>query len=242
MTTCEGDTERDDAVDQNRPMRVTIVAKTYNYHLHEDVHLALPPPATDGETLYTRGCFSYFHYGCDGTQDAGWGCGYRTLQSAISWIINKRGTANGEPDHFVPSIKEIQQMLVSIGDKSAPFVGSKEWIGTLEEFYVIDVMFELPCKILHSQQMGVDQLVEQIRKYFEEYGGFITMGGMSDTASKGIAGIHQGPRGIFLLIVDPHYVGVPASKQQIINQGFVRWMHINEFQTSSYNLCLILQR
>lgn len=93
-------------------------------------------------------------------------------------------------------------MLVSIGDKPASFVGSRDWIGTMEEFYVIDAMFEIPCKFVHVQQLNSEQLFTQIRAYFEDYGGLIVMGGLSDMASKAIAGIHLSPlAGVSLLIV-----------------------------------------
>ncbi|KAL7735959.1 hypothetical protein ACLKA6_002392 [Drosophila palustris] len=175
------------------------------------MHLALPAP--QGDTLYTRGHFKYFHYGCDGTLDTGWGCGYRTLQTAISWIINRRPSSGNQA---VPSIREIQRMLVNIGDKLPPFIDSRDWIGTLEEFYVIDYMFELPCKIVHAQQLNSD---------------------------RGIAGINQSPAsGVSLLIVDPHFSGVPSSKQQLIDEGYVRWRPISEFPESAYNLCFILQQ
>ncbi|KAH8297167.1 hypothetical protein KR044_005794, partial [Drosophila immigrans] len=227
---------------------IQIHPKTYSYALYEDVHLTLPAPSQHirGETMQTRGHFNYFHYGCDGTLDAGWGCGYRTLQTAISWIINKRSANEAEPTNRptnVPSIREIQRILVDIGDKVPRFIDSRDWIGTLEEFYVIDALFELPCKILHVQQLNCDQVIDQIRRYFAEYAGFIAMGGLSDTASKGIAGIHQSPvAGTFLLVVDPHFSGVPSSKQQLIESGFVRWMHMDEFRESAYNLCFILQK
>lgn len=32
------------------------------------------------------GTYEYWHYGCDGLDDRGWGCGYRTLQTIASWI------------------------------------------------------------------------------------------------------------------------------------------------------------
>ncbi|XP_022225631.2 probable Ufm1-specific protease 1 [Drosophila obscura] len=221
------------------PVGLSISRKTYEYALHEDPHLSLAPPSENGETLLTRGRFRYFHYGCDGHQDAGWGCGYRTLQTAISWIINKRSDA----DQHVPSIREIQNILISLGDKPASFEGSRGWIGTLEEFYVIDVLFQLPCKILHTKDFCSQEVLSQIRSYFVEYEGFIPMGGISDTASKGIAGWHRTQTGeVYLLIVDPHCSDVPSYKQQLIDQGFVRWMHTSEFQTSTYNLCLILQQ
>ncbi|XP_030559992.1 probable Ufm1-specific protease 1 [Drosophila novamexicana] len=228
------------SVEQNKTQLVEIAAESYAYELLEDVHLALPPPDNrTGESFYTRGHFKYFHYGCDGHSDAGWGCGYRTLQTAISWIMNRRNEAKRN----VPSIREIQRMLVSIGDKPASFVGSRDWIGTMEEFYVIDAMFEIPCKFVHVQQLNSEQLFTQIRAYFEDYGGLIVMGGLSDMASKAIAGIHLSPlAGVSLLIVDPHFSGVPSSKQQLIDKGYVRWMHITEFEKSAYNLCFILQK
>merc|ERR1712227_1097062 len=30
--------------------------------------------------------YEYWHYLCDGFDDRGWGCGYRTLQTIASWI------------------------------------------------------------------------------------------------------------------------------------------------------------
>lgn len=183
-TTCELE------CNQNKQKLVSIVPKTYKYELYENVHLALPPPPPPGETHLTRGCFKYFHYGCDGHSDAGWGCGYRTLQTAISWIMNeRRGTAGSHAERMNPHD-----------------VPSRDWIGTLEEFYVIDLLFEdLPCKILHAQQLNSEQVVSQICSYFVDYGGLIAMGGLSDMASKAIAGIHegqgQGKQGVSLLIV-----------------------------------------
>lgn len=33
--------------------------------------------------------YEYWHYLCDGFDDRGWGCGYRTLQTISSWIIER---------------------------------------------------------------------------------------------------------------------------------------------------------
>ena len=33
--------------------------------------------------------YEYWHYLCDGFDDRGWGCGYRTLQTIASWIIER---------------------------------------------------------------------------------------------------------------------------------------------------------
>lgn len=50
-----------------------IVPKDYAYPLLEDPQGALTTPTEGGRTLVTRGGFNYFHYGCDGHQDAGLG-------------------------------------------------------------------------------------------------------------------------------------------------------------------------
>ncbi|XP_016958673.1 probable Ufm1-specific protease 1 [Drosophila biarmipes] len=224
-------------VGDSSPASLKIVPKSYEYPLLEDPHAILSPPTEGGETLANRGGFTYFHYGCDGHQDAGWGCGYRTLQTAVSWIHRRRGC-----DDHVPSIREIQEILVELGDKGPKFQGSRDWIGTLEEFYVIDVLHQVPCKILHATELSSPEILGQIRGYFEKYHGFIAMGGLSDTSSKAITGYHRSAEDrVFLQVVDPHFVGVPSSGQQLIDQGFVRWVPVDEFPASTYNLCLILQ-
>lgn len=54
-----------------------------------DVHAALDDPcprlAVNPKVL-VQGSYEYWHYGCDGLDDRGWGCGYRTLQTLCSWI------------------------------------------------------------------------------------------------------------------------------------------------------------
>ncbi|XP_052841802.1 probable Ufm1-specific protease 1 [Drosophila gunungcola] len=233
MATANGDADFGDS----SPASLKIAPKDYAYPLLDDPQRNLATPTEGGQTLGIRGGFSYFHYGCDGHQDAGWGCGYRTLQSAISWVTRRRGDL--EP---VPSITEIQQILVALGDKGPRFQGSRDWIGTLEEFYVIDVLYQLPCRILHATELGSPEVLGQIHSYFEKHQGFIAMGGLADTASKAIIGYHSSAEGrVFLLIVDPHFVGVPSSRQQLVDEGYVRWTPVDEFPASTYNLCLILQ-
>ena len=59
------------------------------------VHENAPSPLSedseeDGHKLSAKyevsGHYEYWHYGCDGFDDRGWGCGYRTLQTICSWI------------------------------------------------------------------------------------------------------------------------------------------------------------
>ena len=61
----------------------------------KNVHrLALenPNPNIVGSELTTvNGDYEYWHYNCDDFNDEGWGCGYRTMQTIISWINHNLG-------------------------------------------------------------------------------------------------------------------------------------------------------
>ena len=67
----------------------------------------------------------------------GWGCGYRTLMMLCSWIRDQKQKSHSSPTglHPVPSNRCIQETLVKIGDKESQFVGSKQWIGSVEVRY-----------------------------------------------------------------------------------------------------------
>ncbi len=47
----------------------------------------------------------------DKFDDSGWGCAYRSLQTICSWFFKQLYTSRGVPSH-----REIQQALVSIGE------------------------------------------------------------------------------------------------------------------------------
>ena len=72
----------------------------------------------------------YFHQG--------WGCGYRSLQTICSWISQRMKT-----DASIPSIPRIQEVLVAMGDKEREFIGSKQWIGSVEVGLVIDKIYDV---------------------------------------------------------------------------------------------------
>jgi hypothetical protein len=102
-----------------------------------NVHEGLDSPSVVEEItglITVNGNYNYYHYNCDQVNDAGWGCGYRTLQSMCSWIrfklIEKNKKFNSENTVAnVPTILEIQKILSDCGDKPSSFVGSKNWIG-----------------------------------------------------------------------------------------------------------------
>ncbi|XP_053665404.1 probable Ufm1-specific protease 1 [Anopheles marshallii] len=205
-----------------------------------NVHSNLEPPKPDGNTFLMRGNYHYYHYGCDGFQDMGWGCGYRTLQSICSWIIQNGPPKTASSDE-VPNIPTIQQKLVEIKDKPERFFGSREWIGTLEAIYVIDTLYDVSCKVLHiARSDSIAKHADTLRDYFEQYGGLIMMGGDMDAASKGIAGIHVSvDQDVYLLVVDPHFVGRIKTKEELYTKQYVKWQKVEDFVDSSfYNLCL----
>ncbi|GAB0090389.1 Probable Ufm1-specific protease 1 [Sergentomyia squamirostris] len=208
--------------------------------LLENVHEILPDPTPSGKSYVTRGKYKYYHYNCDGFQDVGWGCGYRTLQSMCSWIRHCTDSSQE-----VPTIKDIQETLVNLNDKPASFIGSREWIGALEVFYTVDALYGVSCKIVHIPSNGdVKKYVSLIKQYLEEYAGFIMMGGDVDASSKGIAGVHISGNDAYLLVVDPHFVASSSrdiSAEELCSKMFVKWQNCSDFLDSSfYNLCLPL--
>uniref|UniRef100_A0A5K3FU81 UFSP1/2/DUB catalytic domain-containing protein n=1 Tax=Mesocestoides corti TaxID=53468 RepID=A0A5K3FU81_MESCO len=90
----------------------------------------------DKEAVYTfKGITEYWHYGNQKIDDRGWGCGYRTLQTLISWF-----KLNLSHQLTFPDIYDIQSILISTGDKPQSFYKSHEWIGSFEVGLVIQTI------------------------------------------------------------------------------------------------------
>ncbi|KAF6030873.1 UFSP1 [Bugula neritina] len=211
--------------------------------LLQDIHEGLDPPPNCDEIIVSSG-YEYYHYNCDGVDDRGWGCGYRTLQTVCSWISSK---AVSQP---VPSLQQIQEILVTIGDKEKGFVGSKEWIGSVEVGLVIDKLYNIPCKILHvSNGYQLNSHIQEIRNHFLSNQSILMMGGESDTSSKGIVGLATSclTSDLYLLVLDPHYYELSTlddneqttTKSSLQRDGWIQWRNINSFHLNTfYNICL----
>ncbi|CAK9806049.1 Ufm1-specific protease 1 [Anthophora plagiata] len=206
----------------------------YSSDLLKNVHRDILPPEV-GTSLFVKGEYDYWHYGCDGFNDKGWGCGYRTLQLICSWVIKNRNL-----EQTVPSIARIQEVLVTLEDKELSFIGSREWIGSFEVCLVLNHLYEVLSKIVHvpSGRALKDQ-VPLIKAHFEEFGSPIMMGGDRDCSSKCLVGIHEGVKNTYFLIVDPHFIGRAKGTEQLENYHWVKWQNLDNFVDSSfYNLCL----
>ncbi|XP_030017487.1 ufm1-specific protease 1 [Sphaeramia orbicularis] len=211
-------------------------------NLSKNVHTGLPSPLADhARCSLIKGDFIYFHYGCDGQDDRGWGCGYRTIQTMASWLLLNFSPPKGQHTP-PPSLPEIQHALVTMGDKPGSFSGSREWIGTFEASLVLDYFYDVPCKVVHVRGGGseLEQVaVAELHQHFEKHGSPVMMGGDRDNSSKGIVGVCTGEKGSYLLIVDPHYCGRQLEKAELQSRGWVAWKRVSSLdQSSFYNLCL----
>lgn len=98
------------------------------------------PCENDGTINTVRGLLDFYHYKCDGQDDRGWGCGYRTLQTLCSWIINVKQEYSSS---IVPSITKIQEILVELQDKPSTFIKSNQWIGTCEAAMILSQLYDV---------------------------------------------------------------------------------------------------
>ena len=200
-----------------------------------DVHLPIFS-AGGAETCGTKPGFVYFHYNQDGESDDGWGCAYRSLQTLSSYIL-----LNTNRPGEVPSIRQIQETLVALGDKPSSFVGSREWIGSFEVSMVLQKLFEVECAVLHAANGGdVAALLPALRRHFATFGSPIMFGGGAYAYT--LLGVAEDPvdssKSRFL-ILDPHYKGADELKLVTTPKNkAVYWTGAEHFKPQSfYNFC-----
>lgn len=208
----------------------------------KNIHIGLPLPHTDCKKCsFVNGVYFYFHYGCDGQDDRGWGCGYRTIQTMASWICHNMSLPKDKKT-LLPSIPEIQQALANMEDKPGSFVSSRDWIGTFEASLILDFFYDVPCKLVHVRGGGAELeqvAVKALHNHFEKQGSPVMMGGDRDNSSKGILGVCTSNEGSYLLVVDPHYFGRRLEAAELQRRGWVSWKRISSLdQFSFYNICM----
>ena len=75
-----------------------IHTRSYLVSPHLYFQSLLPPDPLYTDSIYVKGLYLYYHYGCDEFNDKvyyfffysihkGWGCAYRSLQSIYSWYL-----------------------------------------------------------------------------------------------------------------------------------------------------------
>ncbi|XP_041789637.1 ufm1-specific protease 2 [Chelmon rostratus] len=198
-------------------------------------HLVLTHPILDNGKVYlVQGIYSYHHYMQDHMEDNGWGCAYRSLQTICSWFQQQ-----GYTERPVPTHREIQQALVDVGDKQASFVGSRQWIGSIEVQAVLNQLLEVTSKIMFvSQGSELASKGRELANHFLTEGTPVMIGG--GVLAHTILGVSwsETTGQIRYLILDPHYTGA-EDLQVITDKGWCGWKGPDFWdQTAYYNLCL----
>ncbi|XP_006824564.1 ufm1-specific protease 1-like [Saccoglossus kowalevskii] len=207
-------------------------------HLVKNVHNGIQLPPDVHTVAMVTGDYLYYHYRCDGFDDRGWGCGYRTLQTLCSWVRIKQ-LKMGKESRKEPTNQEIQEALVTMQDKPAEFLGSKQWIGAFEVCLCLDYFYDVSSKIIHvTSGDDIESKIPELFNHFKNIGSPIMMGGDTDTSSKGVLGICQSLDKTYLLTLDPHFYGNP-NISILQDELWVKWRPLESFMTESfYNLCL----
>ena len=173
-----------------------------SYHLY-NTHIGLEPPKVKGLTSITKGIYSYHHYMQDKFNDNKWGCAYRSLQTIISWFRHQ-----GYTDKLVPTHRQIQECLVRIGDRPAKFIGSNQWIGSMEVGYVLESYLGVTSRFI-SVNSGADlgDKGRELVHHFKTQGTPVMIGG--GVLAHTILGVtwNSDTGDISYLILDPHYTG-----------------------------------
>ena len=185
-----------------------------------------------------RGNYYYYHYNQDNFSDAGWGCAYRSLQTLLSWFL--LNTSVGK-NLKIPTIPEIQTILVKMGDKDKKFIGSNDWIGAIEVNLVINELLGIDNQILHVPSGSeLNSKGRELLYHFQHNGTPVMVGGGRFAYT--ILGVdYNKVKGeCKFLILDPHFSGEDDIKN-IINKGWCNWKTIEIFKKENfYNLCLPL--
>lgn len=105
---------------------------------------------------------------------------------------------------------------------------------------VLNQLYGVLSKIIHvSNGKELIDHIPHIVKHFHEFGSPIMMGGDRDCSSKCIVGLHTSAKGVYLLIVDPHFVGRARDAEHLRNDYWIKWQSLDDFiDNSFYNLCL----
>ena len=109
----------------------------------------------------------------------GWGCAYRSLQTIFSWFLHA-GLYEGNSLTAVPTIRDIQEALVTMGDKQPRFLGSREWIGATEVGMVLSHLLpQVERKIIplpSGSKLGDMDICRLLAAHFDSSGAPVMIG------------------------------------------------------------------
>ncbi len=209
-----------------------------------NVHLGVPPSGIAGGRQHlVDGAYLYYHYLQDRVDDKGWGCAYRSLQTLVSFFRLNHYTSQPVPSH-----QEIQQLLVDIGDKPAGFVGSRDWIGSMEVGFYLNQVLQIEWRNV-SAPTGPDlaDRARELAAHFDTQGTPVMMGGGSLAFTLLGVDWNETTGEVALLILDPHYTGAEdlatVQTKEVALEGYrgtaCGWRSPATFSTQSFhNLCL----
>ncbi|CAK8684531.1 unnamed protein product [Clavelina lepadiformis] len=209
--------------------------KEFSKELLVNPHETLPcPKLVDGKVYTVHGLYSYHHYMQDNFNDNGWGCAYRSLQTLMSWFRHQ-----GYTNKPILTHREIQQVLVDVGDKPKEFVGTRKWIGSIEVNNVLSEYLGVTSKIMFvSQGSELEGRGRELAMHFANQGTPVMIGG--GVLAHTILGVcfSETSGETRFLILDPHYTGGEDLKT-IIDKGWCGWKKGSFWdQRAYYNLCL----
>ncbi|KAK6110451.1 Peptidase C78 family protein [Brugia pahangi] len=184
----------------------------------QNPHLHIRSYKPKGKVYIISGSYNYHHYMQDGINDNGWGCAYRSFQTLWSWFV-----LQGYIDKPTPTHREIQQSLYDCGDKDAMFVGSQQWIGSIELGYCFENMAGIESRVLTTNSgTEVTGNIRQLALHFKTHGTPIMIGG--GMLAHTILGVdfNESTGEASFLVLDPHYSG-DEDLHTIITRGWCSW-------------------
>lgn len=204
-------------------------------HVLLNTHVGLKPPIMDsGDVTTVSGIYGYHHYMQDRFDDNGWGCAYRSCQTIISWFRYQ-----GYTDIPIPSHRSIQEALVAVGDKEKSFIGSRQWIGSIEINNILNHLLGVTSKIMFvSRGSELGSKGRELAMHFKNQGTPVMIGG--GVLAHTILGVcfSEVTGETKFLILDPHYTGDEDLKV-IHTKGWCGWKGTKFWdQNAYYNLCL----
>ncbi|XP_074847938.1 ufm1-specific protease 2 isoform X2 [Carettochelys insculpta] len=141
--------------------------------------------------------------------------------------------------HLNPLGMEAGMALVDVGDKPAAFVGSRQWIGSIEVQLVLNQLLGITSKILFvSQGSELASQGRELTHHFKTEGTPIMIGG--GILAHTILGVawNEVTGHTKFLILDPHYTGA-EDLNVILEKGWCGWKGPDFWNKDAYyNLCL----